>query len=93
MKRTTILADEALLLEVQQLAASQGKTVTAVVQEALRAYVEAHRGGRRLSFAGIGRSGQHYAAGHEEAILAAEAGPVEGWSPRRPGPSGAGQGD
>jgi len=46
MRRTTILADEALLLEVQQLAATQGKTVTAVIQDALHAHVEAHRGRR-----------------------------------------------
>lgn len=92
MKRTTILADEALLLEVQQLAASQGKAVTAVVQEALRAYVRAPRAGRHFSFAGIGRSGQRYGAGHEEAMLAAKASPVEGWSPkRRPAPGADGK--
>ncbi len=91
MKRTTILADEALLLEVQQLAASQGKTVTAVIQDALRAYVEANRGGRRFSFTGIGRSGQRYGAAQEEGLLAAEASPTEGWSPRRRGGSGTGR--
>ncbi|MBI2938996.1 MAG: type II toxin-antitoxin system VapB family antitoxin [Chloroflexi bacterium] len=83
MKRTTILADEDLLLEVKHLAAQEGKTLAEAVREALRAYVQAHRQPRRLSFVGAGRSGEPSVVRREESILTAEIDAIEGWSPRR----------
>ena len=84
MKRTTILADEGLLVEARQLAAQQGMTFTAVVQEALREYIAAHRPQRRISFMGMGCSGQpplDLRDGRDEEILAAEIDPIYGWAP------------
>jgi hypothetical protein len=83
VKRTTILADDQLLLDVKQLAARQGKTVTAIVQEALSAYLEANRPSRPLSFIGIGHSGNPQLAEGADAALRAEIDAIEGWSPRR----------
>jgi hypothetical protein len=83
MKRTTILADESLLTELKYLAAREGKTVTAVVQEALAAYVAERREPRRLAIAGIGHSGRTDVAERAEEILAAEIQQESGWSPRR----------
>jgi hypothetical protein len=83
VKRTTILADDELLLEVKQLAARQGKTVTAIVHEALAAYVADYRSSRPLSFIGIGHSGDPQLAERADAALRAEIDPIEGWSPRR----------
>src|SRR2546421_12243549 len=103
MKRTTILVDEGLLVEARQLAAQQGMTFTTVVQEALREYVAAHRPQRRISFMGMGCSGQpplDLRDGRDEEILAAEIDPIYGWAPRlqnaRPAPEtarGEGAGD
>src|SRR5437868_15158112 len=84
MKRTTILVDEGLLLEARQLAAQQGMTFAAVVQEALRAYIAAHRPRRRISFLGMGCSGYppvDLRGGRDEEILAAEIDPIYGWAP------------
>lgn len=83
MKRTTILADEALLVEVKHLAEQEGRTLTAIVQEALRAYVRTHQPPRRLSVAGAGRSGQPQLARQEQVTLSDEITPLEGWSPKR----------
>lgn len=84
MKRITILADEDLLLEAQQLAAERGTSFTAIVQEALRAYLAMHRPRRTLSFIAAGRSGQPYPvdaeSGWEETVLAQSIDPAEGWS-------------
>ena len=85
MKRTTILVDEGLLVEARQLAAQQGITFTAVVQEALRAYISAHRPRRRISFMAMGCSGHpplDLRDGRDEKILAAEIDPIDGWAPR-----------
>src|SRR5438477_532166 len=58
MKRTTVLADEGLLLEATNLARRQGKTLTSVIREALAEYVVAHRPKKRdLSWAPVGDSG------------------------------------
>jgi hypothetical protein len=90
MKRTTILADEGLLLEAQQLAARRGVTFTTLVQEALREYLKAHRPERQLSIIGIGSSGEPYPVdregGWDEALLSKAIDPIEGWSPRRSAP-------
>jgi hypothetical protein len=54
MKRTTVLADEALLLEARSIARREGKTLTRVVREALAEYVANHRPKKRdLSWAGV----------------------------------------
>ena len=83
MKRTTILADEALLVEAKHLAAQEGKTFTAVVQDALRDYIQAHRTPRRISFAGMGRNAEPWTADSLNEELIAGLDPIEGWSPRR----------
>jgi hypothetical protein len=83
MKRTTILADEAILVEVRDLAERSGTTVTAVVQDALREYLAAHRPRRSLPFVGIANSGDPTWAARDEEILAAAIDPIEGRSPRR----------
>ena len=56
MKRTTILVDDALLIEARSLAQQRAMTFTALVNEALRAYVHTHRTPRHLSCIGVGRS-------------------------------------
>ncbi|MFN8524136.1 MAG: hypothetical protein U0821_13640 [Chloroflexota bacterium] len=56
MKRTTIIAEEALLYEARELANREGRTLTALVQDALRDYIDAHRKPRRYSIIGIGAS-------------------------------------
>jgi hypothetical protein len=87
MKRTTILADDGLLLEAQRLAARRGIPFTALVQEALREFLEAHRPDCQLSIIGIGSSGEPYPVdregGWDEAVLSKAIDPVEGWSPGR----------
>lgn len=87
MKRTTILADEGLLLEAQQLATQQGMTVTALIQDAIREYLAAHRPKRRLSIIGVGSSGEPYPldreGGWDEAALAEAIDPIEGWTSHR----------
>ena len=87
-KRTTILADEALLVEARQFAAQSGTSFTKVVETALREYLEMHRPPRHMEFIGMGRSGEpglSVADGWDEEILAAAAAsdPIGGWS-RRP---------
>jgi hypothetical protein len=84
-RRTTILADESLLIEARALAERQGVTFTALVQEALRDYLHAHRRPSRVSFAGSGRSGNPQLARSDEQVLAQEIEAREGWSPRRDG--------
>lgn len=85
MKRTTILADEHLLLEAQQLAMQRGTTLTVLLQDALREYIAAHRPReRRLSFMGMGDSGQpnlSVSNGWDEEILEREVDPIAGWAP------------
>ena len=82
MRRTTILADDALLLEARALATRRGVTFTDVVREALKEYIAANNESR-LSIVGIGRSDTGDIAARAEAILAEEIDPHEGWSPDR----------
>ncbi len=82
MKRTTVFVDDSLLLEAQHLAKQRDTTFTEILQEALRAYVQANRPARRISFIGIGRSGrppQAFKPGWDEEELRAGTG-VNGWS-------------
>jgi hypothetical protein len=86
-KRTTILADEVLLMEAQQFAAQSGTSFTKLVETALGEYIASHRPPRRMEFIGMGRSGEpglSVADGWEEKILAAAAAsdPIGGWSRR-----------
>lgn len=84
MKRTTILADEALLQEAQYLAKAQGKTLTTLVREALAEYVAAHREPHRvIPFAGIGRSGDPELIHKIDDLIRAGLDPIEGLSPKR----------
>ena len=84
MKRTTILAEEGLLLEARHLAQQQGQTFTQLVQAALVEYIQAHTPQRRLpEWIGMGHSGDGTFASRDEEILAAEIDPIEGWSPGR----------
>lgn len=83
MKRTTILADDQLLLEARHLAAQRRTTFSALVQEALREYLAAHRPKRQLSLIGIGRSAGpplDLRDGKDEELLAAAIHPIYGWS-------------
>ena len=86
-KRTTILADEVLLLEARHFAKQNGTSFTKVVETALREYMEAHRPARHMEFIGMGcSSGPVFsvADGWDEEILAAAADPVAGWAPDAP---------
>ena len=81
MKRTTIQADEGLLLELQQLAYKQGKTTSRVVREALAEYVVRHRQETKLpSFFGIGASGRGDISRRVEEILTEDVQQPGGWS-------------
>lgn len=82
MKRTTILAEEELLLEAQYLAKQQGKTLTTIVREALAHYVAAQRKPRHFLCDGIGNSGDPDLVHKIDDILRTELDPIEGWSPR-----------
>lgn len=52
--RTTIIADDHLLLELRGLAKRTGKSLTEIIQEALRNYLSRFKKRNTLSFAGIG---------------------------------------
>jgi|GEM_PF-3432872 hypothetical protein len=83
-KRTTILADEVLLMEAQQFAARSGTSFTKLVETALREYIDGHRPPRRMEFIGMGSSSGpvfSVADGWDEEILAAAADPIAGWAP------------
>jgi len=81
MKRTTILADETLLLGLRGVAQRRGIAVSQVMREALEEYLARHRPRRRLpSFVGIGDSGRSDISERIEDILTAEIEPETGWS-------------
>ena len=93
MKRTTILADPELLLDARHFAKQRGITFTALIQDALREYLAAHRTPRKLpTFVGMGESrGEPVAWDELDDLLVQGLDPVEGWSPDRsalaePGP-------
>ena len=77
--RTTILLDQDMLLEVKQLARVNGTTATAIIREAVEAYLAKKRPGRTLSFAGVGRSGRRSVSSDAEVILSRNADRRKGW--------------
>ena len=86
MRRTTILADEELLLEAKYLAKNENKTLSALVQDALREYIVGHRRKRQISFVGIGESsGPSLSVEEQDQLLRDGLDPIEGWSPNRSG--------
>jgi hypothetical protein len=84
VKRTTILADEDLLAEARYLATQKGMTLTDLIHEALREYIRAHQSPRRISFTGLGHSGEPRLWHGEDEILANEVTPTAGWAPPLP---------
>lgn len=83
MKRTTIMADEDLLLELEQIAADQGVSTSQVIREALAAYVVETKtrqaAARALpSFVGIGEGPVDLSERHEE-LLDELTDPQQGW--------------
>lgn len=87
MKRTTILADDDLILEMRNLAARRGVTFTSLTQEAMRAYLAAQRPSTRRSFIGLGASGRASDAGdgRDEEELRQAVHPIYGLAPAPPG--------
>jgi len=80
MKRTTIFAEEDVLLELKHLAKAQNRTAAEVVRDALQAYIHAHRPKRkRLSFYAMGAFGETDVAERAEEILAREIKRESGW--------------
>lgn len=69
MKRTTIVADESLLLELKHQAKREGKTVSELIREALEEYRRRSKGKKTLSFVGAGRSGRKDISEKSEKIL------------------------
>lgn len=57
IKRTTILADADLLDRIDRAARRSGMTKTALIANALEAYLHAHETQPSLGFVGVGRSG------------------------------------
>jgi hypothetical protein len=51
MKRTTLILDAALYAELKRRAAAEGRTLTDVVERALRLGLETHAAGRRARVA------------------------------------------
>lgn len=87
MKRTTIMVDEALLYDLQRIARSQKKTSSAVIREALEAYVtEQHEksppANPLLALIGIFDEGEptDVSNGGDEEILRQGIHPIYGWS-------------
>lgn len=83
MKRTTVLLDDALLIEAQALAQQRSMTFTSLVSEAIQAYIQAKRTPRRISCIGIGHSERprdSHRDGGDEDELRAGINLVEGWS-------------
>jgi len=71
MKRTTIFIEESLESELKTLSRVEGRSVAALVREALTGYVRTRRKRKRPepSFVAIGRSGHRDTAERHEEIL------------------------
>ena len=79
MARTTILLEDDLLLAVKQLARIKETTATAIIREALKAYLKRQQRAKVPSFTAIGRSGQSSVSEQAEGILRREIKRQEGW--------------
>lgn len=87
MKRTTIMVDEALLYDLQRIARMQKKTSSAVIREALEAYVtEQHEksppANPLLALIGLAGEGEptDVSDGGDEEMLRQGIHPIYGWS-------------
>ncbi len=83
MKRTTIVADEELLVELAQIARQRGQSTSDVIREALTAYVvrakaDPDRGRPLPSFTGLGEGPEDLSERHEE-LLDELNDPERGW--------------
>jgi metal-responsive CopG/Arc/MetJ family transcriptional regulator len=85
VKRTTIVADDELLLEAKYQAEREGRSLSALVQDALREYITAHRPKRQISCAGIVSVDWSPTAEEIDRVLLEGLDPEEGWSPDRSG--------
>jgi len=72
MKRTTIMADETLLLELKHRAKREGRNVSELIREALRQYCKKKEKKKSLSIVGIGKSGRKDVSEKVEEILREE---------------------
>ncbi len=87
MKRTTIMVEEELLYDLQQMAKQQNKSTASIIREALALYVVEQQvenpvANPLLTLAGLGASATvtDVADGGDEAMLAAGVDGVVGWS-------------
>ena len=87
MKRTTIMVEEDLLYDLQQIAKQQNKSASSVIREALAMYVVEQQEATPienplLGLAGLGASATmtDVADGGDEVMLAEGADAVTGWS-------------
>ena len=70
MKRTTIFAEESLLVALKEIAKKEHLNLSAAIRAALEEYVGRRRAGSTLpSFVGIGRSGRKDVAERAEELL------------------------
>jgi predicted transcriptional regulator len=71
MKRTTIFADDELLNEIKELARDEHRSSAELIREAIVCYIARKREplNRKLSFLGIGESGQNNVAETHEDLL------------------------
>lgn len=86
MKRTTIMVDEELLYDLQEIARRQGESTSSVIREALASYVVEQRAmapaeNPLLGLIGLGNSAEaiNLADGADEALLEQGAHPIYGW--------------
>ncbi len=87
MKRTTIMVEEELLYDLQQVAQQQGTSMASVIREALATYVvEQHKLAQPdnplLRLAGLGASAEmtDMSDGKDEEALQTAVDPIYGWS-------------
>lgn len=80
MKRTTIFAEEDVLLELKHLAKTQDRTLTDVIREALHQYLKDRRPEpRRFPFIGMAAFEPNDVASRSEEILANDIKRESGW--------------
>lgn len=87
MKRTTIMVDEKLLYDLQQIAQQQGESTSGVIREALASYVARRHEleppeNPLLAMIGLGSSDKamDLADGGDEELLKRGVDPIYGWS-------------